>query len=209
MKNIYIFILLYFSILSPILSQDNSIDLLPYMEVNFKPKDSKEIKSIVVDNVEIGTIIKSTGFNKFVTQNGDYTITPESYNIQVTLIKDSKNKIIGLSQKRKDKYIIGCQDRIFTLEKNYDNLQYKLQEHLPEQLASIEQSPKVLVLNTNSKNKMVIHHRIDAVPIELIPVLENTLGIDKTVNRMRLWSAISSIPFSTIYFLIRNKNTYQ
>lgn len=148
---------------------------------NIKIKRDSDYKKLLIGDLEVSKLYFSYdgSLNTYVG-NEVFISVPEEYSTEVSTIKSSNKKIIGMTKRYGKVHFIAIDKRIFKLERLESETQYKLWEIIDSNEISAS-FPKRIIVQKNGVF-MEIYHNLNEIPLLAIPFIINTKEVDNVVS---------------------------
>ncbi len=148
---------------------------------NVKIKRDSDYKKLLIGDLEVSKLYFSYdgSLNTYIG-NEEFKSVPEEYSTEVSTIKNSSKKIIGMTKRYGKVHFIAIDKRIFKLERLESETQYKLWEIIDSNEISLS-LPKRIIVQKNGV-LMEIYHNLNEIPLLAIPFIINTKEIDNVVS---------------------------
>jgi hypothetical protein len=184
---IYLFLFFSIFISSKAFSQEGKFSkkellLNKTTEVNLTGQIDQIYQSIISDSVYLGKVSFQNQNCYFNFNDNKYTLVPEKYNIGINLVKDHENKIIGMTEKMDNNYILGIENRIFKFIKLLNQTNKYYLTELKEGKKETSYFSKTLFLKISKNSKMEILHDLDNIPVSILPALIRTKQTSKEIK---------------------------
>lgn len=148
---------------------------------NIKLKRDSDYKKLLIDDLEVSKLYFSyDGSLNAYFGNEVFKSVPEEYSTEVSTIKNSGNKIVGMTKRYGKVHFIAIDKKIFKLERLESETQYKLWEINNGNENSLN-FPKRIIVQKNGI-LMEIYHDLNDIPLLAVPLIINTKEIDNVVS---------------------------